>query len=251
MPALAMDREFYEEYSQIEDTHWWFRGRREIFTRILEPCAIGAPLRSLDIGFGTGAMLTFLSRYGAVVGMDMSADAIRFARERCDRPMLLGDITQVPLATGSLDLVTAFDIVEHVDDDGAALAELARVCRPGGHLLMTVPAFQFLWGNQDVISHHRRRYTLAQVEQRIRAAGFVPKRLSYFIALLFPAVAAVRVARRLRGEPKGEIKSDFTMTKPGFVNDTLTRVFAAEGRLLARWRLPVGVSIVCLAERRA
>src|SRR5262245_58434614 len=110
-----MDREFYEEYSQIEDTHWWFRGRREIFTRILAPFANGARLRILDIGFGTGAMLTFLSRYGAVVGMDMSADAIRFARERCDRPMLLGDITQVPLATASLDLVTAFDIVEHVD----------------------------------------------------------------------------------------------------------------------------------------
>jgi len=246
-----MDREFYAEYSQIEDTHWWFRGRREIFTRILAPFANGPRLRILDIGFGTGAMLTFLSRYGSVVGMDMSVDAVRFARERCDRPMLLGDITQVPLATASLDLVTAFDIVEHVDDDAAALAELARVCRPGGHVLLTVPAFQFLWGNQDVISHHKRRYTLADLEGRVRTAGFVPRRLSYFNALLFPVVAAVRVARRLRGEPKGEIKSDFTMTKPGFVNDTLTRVFAAEGRLLTRWRLPVGVSIVCLAERQA
>ena len=246
-----MDQEFYAEYAQIEDTHWWFRGRREIFTRLLAPFADGAPLRILDIGFGTGAMLTFLSRYGSVVGMDMSVEAIRFARTRCDRPMLLGDITQVPLATASLDLVTAFDIIEHVDDDAAALGELARVCRPGGHVLLTVPAFQFLWGNQDVISHHRRRYTLGQIEQRVRAAGFTPRRLSYFNALLFPAVAAVRIARRLRGEPKGEIKSDFTMTKPGLVNDTLTRVFAAEGRLLTRWRLPVGVSVVCLAERRA
>jgi SAM-dependent methyltransferase len=246
-----MDQEFYAEYSQIEDTHWWFRGRREIFTRLLAPFADGTRRRILDIGFGTGAMLTFLSRYGAVIGMDMSVEAIRFARTRCDRPMLLGDITQVPLASAAFDLVTAFDIVEHVDDDAAALAELARVCRPGGHILLTVPAFQFLWGNQDVISHHRRRYTLAQLEQRVRAAGFTPRRLSYFNALLFPAVAAVRVARRLRGEPKGEIKSDFTMTKPGLVNDVLTRVFAAEGRLVARWRLPVGVSVVCLAERRA
>jgi hypothetical protein len=118
-------------------------------------------------------------------------------------------------------------------------------------VLLTVPAFQFLWGNQDVVSHHKRRYTLAEIESRVRAAGFTPRCISYFNAILFPVVAAVRVARRLRGEPKGEVKSDFGMTKPGLVNDTLTRVFAAEGRWLARWRLPVGVSIVCLAERRA
>lgn len=245
-----MQHDFYAEYSQIEDTHWWFRGRREIFTRLLQPFA-GMSLSILDIGFGTGAMLRFLTPYGRVIGMDMSVDAIRFARTRCDVPMLLGDITRVPLESGAVDLVTAFDIIEHVPDDGAAFAELARVCRPGGHMLVTVPAFQFLWGNQDVVSHHQRRYTLGQLEGHVRAAGFVPRRLSYFNALLFPAVAAVRVARRLRGEPRDEVKSDFTMTKPGFLNDTLARVFAAEGRWLARWQLPVGVSVVCLAERRA
>lgn len=262
-----MQQDFYTEYSEIEDTHWWFRGRREIFTRLLAPFENRA-LSILDIGFGTGAMLTFLQRYGHVTGMDMSVDAIRFARTRCDAPMLLGDITALPVETAAMDLVTAFDIVEHVPDDRAAFAELARVCRPGGHMLVTVPAFQFLWGNQDVVSHHQRRYTLGELETHVRNAGFVPRRLSYFNAILFPAVAAVRVARRLRGElvgalpsrasaahgerrARGEVKSDFTMTKPGFVNDTLTRVFAAEGRWLARWRLPVGVSIVCLAERRA
>jgi SAM-dependent methyltransferase len=244
-----MQHDFYSEYSEIEDTHWWFRGRREIFTRLLAPLAT-APLDILDIGFGTGAMLQFLAGYGRVVGMDMAVDAIRFARTRCACPMLLGDITQVPIASGSVDLVTAFDIIEHVEDDGAAFAELGRVCRPGGHMLVTVPAFQFLWGNQDIVSHHRRRYTLAELGAHVRSAGFEPRRLSYFNAILFPAVAAVRMARRLRGEPKGEVKSDFTMTKPGLVNDTLTRVFAAEGRWLARWPLPVGVSLVCLAERR-
>lgn len=246
-----MDQEFFREYAQIEDTHWWFRGRRTIFSQLLarveDPHGHG--LRILDIGFGTGAMLTFLSRYGAVVGMDMSAEAIRFARTRCDRPMLLGDVLRIPLTTASVDLVTAFDILEHVDDDSDALAELARVCRPGGHALLTVPAFEFLWGNQDVISHHRRRYTRRDFRTRVEAAGFRIDRLSYFNALLFPVVAAVRVARRLRGAPTGEVKSDFTMTKPGLVNDVLTRIFAAEGALLTRWRLPVGVSLLCLAER--
>jgi ubiquinone/menaquinone biosynthesis C-methylase UbiE len=246
-----MEQEFFAEYAEIEDTHWWFRGRRAIFERLLAPLRRAPGTRILDIGFGTGAMLTFLRDYGDVVGMDRSADAIRFARTRCDRPMLIGDITAVPLRTASVDLVTAFDILEHVDDDVAALTELARVCKPGGHALLTVPAFQFLWGNQDVISHHRRRYTCREFGRRVEAAGFRLERLSYFNAILFPVIAAVRVARRLRGAPRGPIKSDFTMTKPGLVNDALSGVFAAEGALLARWRLPVGVSVVCLAERRA
>src|SRR5690349_10626901 len=179
-----MQHEFYAEYSQIEDTHWWFRGRREIFTRLLAPLA-GSSRRILDIGFGTGAMLTFLEAYGDVIGMDMSVEAIRFARTRCDAPMLRGSITEVPIESGSIDLVTAFDIIEHVEDDGAAFAELARVCRPGGYALVTVPALQFLWGNQDVVSQHQRRYTRAQLEAHVRSAGFVPRRLSYFNAILF------------------------------------------------------------------
>ncbi len=104
-----MEQAFFREYAEIEDTHWWFRGRRAIFGRLLAPIAQGSRLRILDIGFGTGAMLTFLSRYGDVVGMDMSAEAIRFARTRCDRPMLLGDVSRVPLRSGSIDLVTAFE----------------------------------------------------------------------------------------------------------------------------------------------
>jgi SAM-dependent methyltransferase len=245
-----MQQEFYAEYAQIEDTHWWFRGRRAIFRDLLRDVGLGARSRILDIGFGTGSMLTFLGDYGTVFGMDMSVDAIRFARTRCARPMLLGDITQVPVRTGAYDLVTAFDIIEHVDDDRAALAELRRVCRPGGHALLTVPAFQFLWGNQDVISHHKRRYTAHELRTRVEDAGFRVRTLTYFNALLFPVVAAVRVARRLRGAPPpDEVQSDFTMTKPGLVNDVLTRVFAAEGKLVTRMRLPVGVSVLCLAER--
>ena len=244
-----MDEQFYREYAEIEDTHWWFRGRRAIFEHILRPFEPRAGMRILDIGFGTGAMLGFLARYGDVIGMDMSADAIRFARTRCDRPMLLGDITAVPLQPRSVDLVTAFDIVEHVDDDRVALAELARVCRPGGHTLLTVPAFRFLWGNQDVISHHKRRYTLAQLRARVEDAGFRVVTISYFNALLFPIIAAVRVGRRLRGRTPDVVESDFTMTKPGLVNDALTRLFASERLVISRMRLPVGVSLLCLAER--
>ena len=132
--------------------------------------------------------------------MDMSADAIRFARTRCDRPMFLGDITRVPLRTRWVDLVTAFDIVEHVEDDGAALAELARVRRPGGHtLLMRGLAFQFLWGNQDVVSHQNGATRCPSSAPGSRAPGFRVVTISYFNALLFPIVAAVRVGRQAAG----------------------------------------------------
>jgi len=247
-----VDQDYYREYATIEDIHWWFRGRRAIFSRVLDQLTVDPDRRILDIGFGTGAMLRFLAHYGKVIGMDMSAEAIRFARTRCTQPMLLGSITDVPLGSASMDLVTAFDILEHVDEERQALGELARICRPGGHALLTVPAFQFLWGNQDVISQHRRRYTLKQLRTGIEAAGFRVMTLTYFNALLFPIVAAVRVARRLRNAaPAEQVKSDFTMTKPGVVNDVLAKVFAAESTLVTRWRLPVGVSVVCLAQRNA
>jgi hypothetical protein len=118
-----------------------------------------------------------------------------------------------------------------------------------GHTLLTVPAFQFLWGNQDVVSHHKRRYTLSQLRAKVEDAGFRVVTISYFNALLFPIVAAVRVGRRLRGRAPEIVKSDFTMTKPGLLNDALTRLFAAERSIISRVRLPVGVSLLCLAER--
>jgi ubiquinone/menaquinone biosynthesis C-methylase UbiE len=246
-----MNEDFYREYAEIEDTHWWFRGRREILRRVLAGF-VGRPgPRILDIGFGTGARLTLLAEYGEVVGMDRSPEAIRFARGRCRQAMMVGDILQIPLRSGSVDLVTAFDVIEHVDDDAAALGELARVCRSGGHLLVTVPAFQFLWGNQDAVSHHRRRYTRSQLEAGVVRAGFRIRTLTYFNTLLFPVIAAVRGARRLVGPPSESAQSDFTMTKTGRLNDLLAKVFGAEGRLVTRWRLPVGVSLLCLAERSA
>jgi SAM-dependent methyltransferase len=247
-----MEQDFYREYAVIEDTHWWFRGRRAVLGRILRQLAAAPRLRILDIGFGTGAMLRFLADYGDAIGMDLSIEAIRFARQRCDLPMVVGDVGHIPLRAGAVDLVTAFDIIEHVEDDAAALGDLVRVCRPGGHLLLTVPAFPFLWGNQDVVSHHRRRYTLRALRARVEEAGLRIHTLTYFNALLFPAVAAVRLGRRLRGgTPAGPVRSDFTMTRPGLVNDLLTAVFAAEGPLVTRWRLPVGVSLLCLAQRDA
>jgi len=243
-----MEQAFLSEYAELERSHWWFRGRRTLLGTVLERVAHPGA-RIVDIGFGTGAMLTFLEAYGAPIGVDRSPNAIAFARGHCSRPMIVGDVMQLPVRSASVDLVTAFDVIEHVDDDALAIRELGRICRPGGHVFITVPAFDFLWGNQDVVSHHRRRYRRRQLGERVAQSGLHVLKLTYFNTLLFPLVAAVRMGRRL-GPAPGAPRSDFSMRVPGSMSKVLEGLLGAEGRLLKRWRLPFGVSLLCLAERK-
>jgi SAM-dependent methyltransferase len=245
--------DFYSEYYALEDRHWWFVGRRRIFLSLLEReleqrAADGR--RALDVGCGTGTMLQHLSRYARVQGIDADPKAVAFCHERG-----LTDVSQIespvlPFPDGSFDLVTAFDVLEHVEDDIGLLREMYRVASPGALLLVSVPAYQFLWGAQDEISHHHRRYVAPELRRRVTAAGFQLDRVSYFNTLLFPAIAALRVGRRLlpsRGSD--EVKSDFGLTPPGLVNRVLARLFGMEAALLQRVNLPVGVSVLALARR--
>lgn len=245
-----MEQHYYAEYRAVEERHWWFLGRRTILLSLLDRhVPAGDPAkRVLDVGCGTGAMLQQLDRYGTVDGVDADQDAVRFCQDRgIDRVRLLEN-GALPWDSGTFDLVTALDVIEHIDDDSAMLAEIHRVLRPGGTFLLTVPAFQALWGAQDEISHHKRRYRAGQVRTRLEQAGLQLDRLSYFNTLLFPPIAAVRVLRRGRRSGQ-ELKSDFTLTQPGRVNGALARVFASEARLVERWNLPFGVSILGLARR--
>ncbi len=245
-----MEQHYYAEYRAVEDRHWWFLGRRAILLGLLDRhVPVGDPAkRVLDVGCGTGAMLQQLDRYGTVDGVDADEDAVRFCQGRGIESVRLLENGSLPFDSGTFDLVTALDVIEHIDDDSAMLAEIHRVLRPGGTFLVTVPAFQSLWGPQDEISHHKRRYRAGQVETRMQGAGLELLRLSYFNTLLFPPIAAVRILRRGRRDAQ-ELKSDFTLTQPGRVNAVLARVFAAEARLVERWNLPFGVSILGLARR--
>ena len=242
-----MDRAFYAEYNQIETTHWWFQGRHRIFRELLDERLRGRPAAHLlDVGCGTGVMMGQLEPYGAPVGIDLEAEALGYCRERgCDR-LAQGSADALPFADGTFDLVTALDVVEHLDEDVRTLAELRRVCRPDGWVLITVPAYEFLWGVQDEISHHRRRYTRRTLAERLTAAGLRTDVLTYFNTFLFPVIAGVRVGRRAAGRPGRE--SDFTMTKPGLANTMLAKLFAAEAPLIRSVGLPFGVSILCLAR---
>jgi SAM-dependent methyltransferase len=244
-----MEAAFYEEYAQIEATHWWFEGRRAIFDVVIRALDLRRDALLLDLGCGSGATLEFLSGYGRAIGLDRGEVAARYAHSRTAVPVLIGDVTALPFEAGSVDMITAFDLIEHIDDDGACVRELARVCRPGGYIMVTVPAFQWLWGRQDVINHHKRRYRGDELAQLFTDHGLQITRFTYLNTLLFPAVAAVRLLRRLVPDGNAELTSDFAMTRPGRLNTLLGKVFSAEALLIRRWRLPVGVSLLCVARK--
>ena len=242
-----MERSFYAEYFEIEDRHWWFVGRRAVILRALAAAGARGPV--LDAGCGTGTMLRHLERFGEVQGVDADPEAIRFCRERGEqRVCLVPAAAALPFPDASFGLVTALDVVEHIEDDAAAMAEIARVLAPGGMALLTVPAFPSLWGRQDEIAHHVRRYRANGLRRLVTGPGLELEHLTHFNTLLFAPIAAIRLARRVVPQ-RGELRSDFELTRPGRLDGLLARLFAAEAPLAARRRLPFGVSLLALARK--
>jgi SAM-dependent methyltransferase len=246
-----MDPDFYRAYFELEGRHWWFLGRRKLFLRILEQRfpPRERPIDALDFGCGTGAFLADLERFGTVSAVDADPSAVAFCHAR-GRPevRVAPPGAPLPFADGAFDLVTTLDVLEHIDDDVAALTEVRRVLRPGGLLLAAVPAFMFLWGKQDEVSHHRRRYTARTLRRALAEAGFEVDRTSYFNTVLFPPIALVRLGRRLLHRP-GARQSDFELG-PARLNGLLGAVFGAEAGVVARRDLPFGVSLLALAQNR-
>src|ERR1041385_4002474 len=187
---------------EMEGKHWWFVGRRKIIEsfikRICGDLGKRRP-RILDVGCGTGANLQMLANYGVAEGVDISPEALEFCRARGLSKVRLGPVEALPFADASFDLVTGLDVVEHLDDDVAGLSELRRVLRPGGRALLFVPAFMFLWGVQDDISHHRRRYTRAELTAAIEQAGLSVERLTYANITFFLPTLAGRLIMRVTG----------------------------------------------------
>ncbi len=253
-----MESSLYDEYVRIEDTHWWFRGRRKIITALLRPY-LRPPARIIDVGSGGGAVAQALQEFGHVTACDIDVRCAASVARRPGMSFAYGTAEAIPFADGSFDLVTAFDVLEHLDDDVRALREMARVVSPVGLIAVTVPAYGWLWGRQDEISHHRRRYTGRSLRKAITAAGLSPRRLTAFNSILFPGIAAVRVARRLArrladGQPTPDpagLSSDFSMTKPGPLNDLLAATLSAEAAALRVVDLPIGVSLLAIAGRAA
>ena len=241
----------YAIMREVEDTHWWYVGRRRIISSFVK--RICDELRSegrdepriLDIGCGTGGNLETLANFGRAEGVDISREALDFCRARGLANVREGAAETLPYEDESFDLVTGLDVVEHLDDDVAGLREMRRVLRAGGRCLVFVPAFMFLWGVQDDVSHHRRRYTLSELRTKLEQAGLAIERASYANITFFGPILLGRWFMRATGlRPASE-----NNVNVGMLNGLLGRIFGSESWWLGRMNLPFGVSIICVARR--
>jgi SAM-dependent methyltransferase len=244
-----MEFAVYAAEARLERSHWWFVGRRRLFAREIARLGLPADAAVLDVGTSTGTNLRMLRERGFanVTGLDFSEEAIRFCREKGLGEVRHGDIRRMPFPDGCFDLILATDIVEHIDDDAQALSEIRRVLKPGGHALLTVPAFQALWGRQDEVSHHKRRYRKGDFDRLVAASGLTARRGYHFNYLLFLPIWAARQLIRAAGlQPKSENH----VNAPG-LNELLTLLFELDCRTASWLRPPFGVSIFSLAQRPA
>jgi SAM-dependent methyltransferase len=244
-----MQRHTYSIMYEVEGTHWWFVGRRRIIASFVEKICreMGANARPriLDVGCGTGANLELLGEYGEAEGVDVSEEALAFCRARGLTSVRQGEAERLPYEDSSFDLVTGLDVVEHLDDDVAGLHEMHRVLKPGGRALLFVPAFKFLWGVQDDISHHRRRYTIPALRRTVEAAGLVVERATYANLSFFAPILLGRVLMKITGlRPASENNINVSA-----LNGVLGRVLGAESFFLRRMNFPFGVSALCVARK--
>ncbi len=240
-----MEQSVYEVESEIEATHWWFTERRRLFANMIDQLKLPRDARILDIGTSTGTNLRMLRELGFTQfeGLDSSPDAIRWCAEKGLGKVTSGDVCALPFPDGRFDLVLATDIIEHVDDDSAALRQIQRVLAPNGKVLITVPAFQSLWGLQDDVSHHKRRYRARQLLERVRGADLRVLRGFYFNYLLFAPIWLARWVIRLS---KTKLSSEAQVNSP-LINRIMKVIFRIDVGTAPTLHPPFGVSYLILA----
>lgn len=242
-----MNLETYAVEAAVQRDHWWFVGRRHLLQGLLRQLNPRPTWRVLEVGTGTGANLPVLTALDVrqVVGCDLSADALQYSRHTTGLAFAQADASLLPFASGSFDLIVAADVIEHVDDDGAALGEFARVLKPGGHFVLMVPAFASLWGPQDIVAHHRRRYRRRGLCGAVQRAGLALSRSFYFNYLLF---VPIWVARKLLLVFKVQVESENSINTT-IMNRMLTRIFLADVRSASTVRAPFGVSLCLIGAK--
>jgi SAM-dependent methyltransferase len=242
-----MDERLMQAMLDVDEHHWWYRGRRRIIRAELEQLPLPARARVLDAGCGSGRTLEELRDLGEVSGIELSPDAAAVARSRGNFDVRTGRLEQLPWDDATFDLITCLDVIEHTPDDRLTLSELRRVCAPGGWLLVTVPAYQALWSQHDEANHHYRRYERRTLRAAVLASGWQLERMTSFNSLLLAPAAAVRIVRRRWArQSDGDYTPDLELG-PAWLNGVLERPLRIEARWLARGhRLPAGLSLMAL-----
>ncbi|MBR58986.1 MAG: hypothetical protein CMH54_13335 [Myxococcales bacterium] len=243
------------QMAAVMDRHFWFRGTRRVILNWANDAVGGGleKLRVADVGCGPGTTLSWLSHLPRIVGIDRAALCLELARERAPNAELIqANAEELPLKDQQFDLIFCLDILEHLEHPEKAVEELYRILKPGGILISTVPAWQFLWSEHDVALGHHRRYRKKAFKNLLQGGGFEVPRISYYNFFLFPPIASVRVAQRLIGSKtveEGDAASSDVKVMPRAINGLLESVLGGERHLLRHINLPFGVSLIATGQR--
>jgi len=242
-----MERVVYQQMAELDDSHWWYRARRKILADLIRRKAQPpANAQILEIGCGTGHNLAMLGEFGHIDGLELDDEARALSEKRLSRKVMSSphpELVEVP--DRHYDLIGAFDVIEHIEDDGAALASIATKLKPGGKFVMAVPAHQWMWSAHDVVNHHKRRYSRRALKALIDDSPLRLEKIGYFNSLLFPLAVAQRAVSKMRDKENADVA-----LPPAPLNAALERIFGIERHLVGRLPLPIGLSLFAVASAK-
>jgi SAM-dependent methyltransferase len=240
-----MELEYELQTHRAEDRHWWYQGRRRVLECAIELLGLPEHARILDAGCGSGRNMVELARYGVVTGVELSHTSVALARERGAGEVLEGSVMNMPFDEGAFDLTVSLDVIEHLQDDVGALRELRRVTRPGGALLVTVPAYQWLWSGHDVVNHHHRRYNRRTLLAAAESGGWHLESSTHFNSLLLPVAILLRALERFK--PSTTKSSLDLWIPPAPLNWALRQPLNLEAAVIGRGgSIPAGLSLLAV-----
>ena len=242
-----MERVVYQQMAELDHRHWWYRARRRILAELIRREARPpANAQILEIGCGTGHNLAMLSGFGHIDGLELDDEARALSEKRLGRKVMSSPLPELAeVSNRHYDLIGAFDVIEHIENDRAALASIATKLKPGGKFVMAVPAHQWMWSAHDVVNHHKRRYSKRSLKALIEGSPLQLDKIGYFNSLLFPLALAERAASKLRGKESAAVA-----LPPAPLNAALEKVFGLERHLVGRLPLPIGLSLFAVASAK-
>lgn len=248
-----MEPEEYAQMYEVESSHWYFKAKRLILEQMLKRfLSVNKKYRILDVGCGTGKILQMLSQFGEIYGIDSSPIAVNLCQKRGLTNLFTVDLEgKFPFRNNYFDVVCAFDLFEHLENEGKILSEILRIVKPDAYLFVTVPAFMFLWSGHDIALHHYRRYTKKQLRSVLESNGFKVFKTSYYNFFLFSVAFLYRFFKRLFRRPDKSPKSEFFVRIPEWLNAIFLNIFTLEGLILKYMNFPIGVSLLCIAKTRS